>query len=292
MDETMRRALLLIVVSVSMLFLCSHAVLGQETGFLARLNPFRRLGTGPEERRWGSETDEDTPAGIGRRESHAPWTADGSPDATPRRYRNGRQIRWQRQGQAENETVSAPRDAERHARPPWRTDASADRSPVAAEYQGGPFGHRSVEGNPPTAEQLRAHLLARGVDPTIVDRQIDHLVSKRNGPRSRVEKRSTDPSQRLERIRAEMRARGIEPRQANRQLPRSTRSRAMRQRVQERLAEGRFGNQPAEQRELRARIVRSEVEPRTASDRLGRPSTVPARAQTAARLGAGRTRRK
>ena len=288
----MKRSLIWIVVSSGMVLWGSDFVSGQDTGFLHRLNPFRRLRERQTERFSSPEAEQGGPTELSRRGMHAPWNQNSLPSSSAAPDRQEHRWRWRRDLQTGDETDLTSQEAGLDQQHPWWAGHSADPSPLpAATDQGGPFGERTPAGNPPTVDELRAHLLARGVNPAIVDRQAERLASQRGDSQARRAKRLPDQTPQLEKIRAEMRARGIEPRHIDRQLSHTARTRGARERFQHRIGDGRLSGWGADQREPRARADRANIEPRPVRDRLTRPESRPRPDHAVARLGAGRTRR-
>jgi hypothetical protein len=179
---------------------------------------------------------------------------------------------------AQDETLSSdptfsPPSAPETGPPAWTTPARVagqDRGVEArrwAQRNGGWLGERPDTGRPPTLDELRAHLISRGIDPVAIDQRIARIREARRRGLAVREAAGVD----------------IPPDAKPDAVPRSDRGVEPTTVVEPRLARlrdsrgdfGRFGRQVPvnagwEQAQLQSRLVRQGIPPQTLNARLGR----------------------
>ncbi len=282
----MKRPLTLVsVVLGTILFIGAGSVYGQDAGgWLHRANPFRLLRKRNSERLATHSQAEKSPHAMGRRAINAPDSYARAPQQNSIRQ----QYQYQARSQASfgDSGLAAPdRSGERFAlRPaPVAPLDYRDRQAVQTRERAMRFGQRTPPLSEAASERMRADLMARGIDPAMVER------------RARVRSADVSPEamdraaeEQLARIRTEMQARGMDTRKAEKDLARSGNSRAFNKRFRNRT----LGNGAPNYAQLRARTSRVGADPRTMNARLGRSRGSGAETTSAARFGTGRVRRR
>jgi hypothetical protein len=167
----------------------------------------------------------------------------------------------------------SPRNALRADAPGWTaSDRVAGQEPGVeqrrwARGNGGWLGERANAGRPPTLEELRAHLISRGIDPVSIDQRIARIrEARRRGLAAREGTRLETPSG-PDPVPAELSDRGVDPTTAvEARLARMRDSRGDFGRVGRQVQ----GSGGWEQAQLQSRLVHQGLPPQTLNERLGK----------------------
>jgi hypothetical protein len=268
-EDAMRRLGWIIVLAWGTVLVLGSSLCAQEDGLLERINPFRLSRNRNVEPLATHSQLEKSPQALSQRGINPvatdSWLSPRNSLTYREQHRNGRETL--------PDSSAGPQEI-----------GQLGREVGEDHRQGGWFAQRTAEGNPPTIEEMRQHLLSRGVDPQIVERQMERLSVARGGVEGQSDLSARQRE--LARVRMEMEARGLDPRGTERSLETAARTRAFSQRFEQR----RQANGAPNYEQLRTRVSGNAEDPRTMNTRLGRSQTVVGGVDKAARYGHSRIR--
>ncbi|MHB8864740.1 MAG: hypothetical protein ACYC6N_20225 [Pirellulaceae bacterium] len=185
--------------------------------------------------------------------------------------------------------VAEPGLARRQIRPPTADGPQFERR-EQAHANGGWLGDRSETGQPPTLEELRAHLISRGIDPDRLDERIARMREARAHGLKTGQAGESDDATSAEQVRTELPMRGADRATGETRLADAHEARFNNGRVGRQVQ----GNVGLERAQVQTRLVRQGVSPEALNERLGKiyrdDGSTPGMADRSVGAGVGRMR--